>query len=391
MPKERAVRDAHPAAAGDDSLSSGLDLAGRRVFFAGRLSSMPRRIAVRYLAVRHARVRHAVGRADVLVVGHEACILIEDGRLQRHLQRARKFDVACISENGFLRSLDLLPRAYSGVGTLNLDAVGGLSGLHPDRIRLLALFDVIEPVNGLCTFADLLAARAVARLSNAGVSLSAVVEAMVRLRRANRGRLPVSSLVGDGGAVARTIDGCIGELDGQLRLPLPETGNVAAADLCVEAERAEQEGDWDRAERLYRRGLALDRSNSEAAFNLALALWQLGRRREAKLYLALAVGINPAFAPGWYARALLLEEEGRLAEAAVHLRRAIDADPAHGDAHYTLARICLTMDEYAEAAAMWERYLFLHPDSERARRARHGLLLCRMHLQAAAREGEQVP
>ena len=370
----------------DEGLASQLDLVDKTVVFVGRLNAMTRRMAIRHLAAgRGTRVRYALTRpTDFLVVGHGAAVLIDDGRLHKRLQRAGRIGAVSISENTLLRSIALLPRPNRAGGTLELHAIASLGGLDPDAVRLLALFDLIEPAGGLFDFADLLAVRTAARLLKEGVPMSAVVQSMLTLRQANRAQAPLASLTSIDGAIIRTIDGCVGELDGQLRLPFPESANVAVEDLYAEAEQAEDKGDWLAAASLYQRCLAIDRSDPTPAFNLANVLCKLGRQAEAQLQLRLAVGMDPAFAEAWYNLAHLLEDEGRTTEAAAHLRKAIDADPDYGDALYNLAQLCLAAGEYAEAAAMWHRYLQIDPDSAWARKARRGVLLCRLHLGGAA-------
>ena len=346
---------------------------------------MSRRLAARHLASRDARVRHGLTRATgILVVGHAAHGLIDDGRLQRRLQRAEQVGALCIGENTFLRALDLLPRPRRPAGSMDEGAIAARSGLDPEHVSLLSLFDVIEPGgDGLFGFRELLTAKTAARLVKDGVPMSAVVASLLRLRQDDAGSAMARLERGDGGGVVLDIDGCIGELDGQLRLPLADAGNLSPEDLFAVAEQAEDADDWPEAARLYRRCIALDRSDPTPAFNLANVLCKLDRRAEAKLYLRLAVAIDPAFAEAWYNLGHLLEKEGQQREAQAHLRRALSADPDYGDALYNLAHLCLELDEYAEAAPLWQRYLLIDPTSDWAAKARRGLTLCRMHLVSA--------
>ena len=178
------------------------------------------------------------------------------------------------------------------------------------------------------------------------------------------------------GQLARRIGDRFAELDGQLRLPLPNAGNPSVDELFEGAEEAEQQGDVAGAEALYRRCTSLDRSDPIAPFNLANVLREQGRLGEAKSYLQLAIAIDATFADAWYNLALLLEAEGRKELARAYLERAIAADPDYADPLFDLARLHFEAGELAAACRLWQRYLKLDPDSEWSRIARNGLMTC---------------
>ena len=81
----------------------------------------------------------------------------------------------CISETAFLRALGLLPDAAPMAGAIALDALADKAGLDPEVVRLLVLFDLIEPCDGQCSFRDLVSAREVARLLREGLDLPAIL------------------------------------------------------------------------------------------------------------------------------------------------------------------------------------------------------------------------
>ncbi len=200
---------------------------------------------------------------------------------------------------------------------------------------------------------------------------------MARPRGAPDRPLTRLKLVGDGpGQLARWIDGARGELDGQMRLPLPRTDNPSVDELFENAEEAEQAGDLATAEALYRRCIALDRSDPIALFNLANVLCAQERGAAAKLYLQLAASLDPGLAEAWYNLALLLDAEGDKAAAREGFERAIEADPDYADPLYNLAHLEFEAGAFARARELWQRYLTLDPDSEWSRKARHGLALC---------------
>jgi tetratricopeptide (TPR) repeat protein len=243
------------------------------------------------------------------------------------------------------------------------------------------LFDLIEPRDGQCSFRDLVSAREVSRLLGEGLGLTEILATAEELARQGPGwrdhPLTRLKLVGDGsGHLARWIDGSLGELDGQLRLPLPAVDNPSIDELFECAEEAEQTGDLAVAERLYQRCIGLDRNDPIALFNLANVLCARDRKDAAKLHLERAVAIDPKFAEAWYNLALLLEQEDDKDRARRSFERAIATDPSYADPLYNLAHLEFEAGAYDRARELWQHYLTLDPDSEWSRTARKGLVLC---------------
>ena len=215
------------------------------------------------------------------------------------------------------------------------------------------LFDLIEPCDGQCSFRDLVSAREVARLLREGLDLPAILATAEQVARRSPGRaehpLTRLKLVGDGsGQLARWIDGALGELDGQMRLPLPRTDNPSVDELFENAEEAEEAGDLAAAEALYRRCIALDRNDPIALFNLANVLCAQHRGAAAKLYLQLAVSLDPGLAEAWYNLALLQEAEGDKRAARESFERAIEGDPDYADPLYNLAHLEFEAGAFAQ-------------------------------------------
>jgi len=361
-----------------------LPLAGKSSII-GRLSA-PSAVVAREVAARGGTLQRGLSRrTGLVVVARRSARQLVGGRLQAKLARADRQGAPCVSETTFLRALGLLPAAAPVVGAIALEALADRAGLEPEVVRLLALFDLIEPQGGQCSFRDLVSAREVARLLRDRLDLLAILataEQVARCGAAQDHPLTRLKLVGDGpGQVARWIDGAPGELDGQLRLPLPRTDNPLIDELFENAEDAEQAGDLALAEALYRRCIALDRNDPIALFNLANVLCAQDRPAAAKFHLQLAVAVDPALAEAWYNLALLLEAEGDMDGARRSFTRAIDADPDYADPLYNLGHLEFEAGDFARARELWRRYLTLDPDSEWARRARRGLALCQRQSQ----------
>jgi tetratricopeptide (TPR) repeat protein len=360
-------------------------LAGR-ISIIGRLSA-PMALVAREVAARGGTLQRGLSRqASLVVVARTSVRQLAGGRLQAKIAQADRQGAACVSEPAFLRALGMLPEAVPGAGVIALDALADKAGLDPEMVRLLVLFDLIKPHAGQCSFRDLVSAREIARLLREGLNLPAILATAGQVARRSSGPdhpLTRLKLVGDGsGQLARWLDGALGELDGQMRLPLPRTDNPSVDELFENAEEAEEAGDLATAEALYRRCVALDRSDSIALFNLANVLCAQDRRAAAKLYLQLAASRDPALAEAWYNLALLQDAEGDKGAARQSFERAIAADPDYADPLYNLAHLEFEAGAFTTARDLWQRYLTLDPDSEWARKARHGLALCQRQAQS---------
>ena len=360
-----------------------VDLAGKVAALVGRLASMSHRLAAAEIERLGGSARRGLARgADVAIVGHGAHAILRSGRLPRMLAEADARGVVCLSENAFLVAVGLRSPPEGAPRTIPLDILGRRAGLDDSSVRILALFDVIEPVEGLCGFHDLAAAKEVARLCAEGIALAEVVAGAVAL---GPGTLlsDVKLARSPSGAVVMRIGDSYADLDGQLRLPMPDAGNPSADELFEAAEIAEDEGDWVAAERHYRRALDLDGGDQSAAFNLANALRATDRDAEARLYLRRALAIDPEFAEAWYNLAGLLDAAADRAGAKESLDKALAIDSDYADAHYNLGQLHFEDGAYDLALACWERYLALDPQSEWSEKARRAVALCRRRAKPA--------
>jgi hypothetical protein len=368
-----------------------IDLADKIVSVIGRFAKVPNALVAQEIERRGGIVRRGLPhRAALVAIGRRSLTQLADGRLQGKLARAEQIGALCLSENALLRMLDLAPAPPpAGAGAIRLEELPARTGLDPALVRLLVLYDIVQPCGEECSFRDLIAAREVARLLGDGVGLAEIV------RSAEPGRsgegddhhpLARLKLVCDAsGRLARRIGDAFAELDGQLRIALPHADNPSADEVFDAAEEAEQAGDLATAATLYRRCVSMDQRDPIAPFNLANVLREQGQHGQAKLFFELALAIDPAFADAWYNLALMKEAAGDKQDARVCLERAIAADPEYADPVYNLAKLQFELGCFAEASRMWQRYLALDPDSEWSRRARSGLRLCEQQLQRTSR------
>jgi tetratricopeptide (TPR) repeat protein len=313
-------------------------------------------------------------RTSLCVVGHGALSQLD--RWERRLEVARKNGAALVSENCFLRRAGMTLAGTSDHRVFDATEIASRSGIAPEHLRLLVLFDIMEPSDGRFGLRDLLVARSVHTLLSDGLRIVDVLRELACDRTA-LDRLPPNLFGDDAGRVAVRLGETVSEISGQLRLPLGAFDDCSVDELFEQAEEAEDLGDWSRAERLYRRYVDRDRKDPTAAYNLGNILYRLGREREARLWLQHAVGLDPGFAEGWYNLSLVERTSGDRHAACRHLEHALAADPMFADAMFNLAVLRFESGEHAAAEALWRRYLEHDARSEWARKARCGLRLCR--------------
>src|SRR4051812_38139455 len=151
-------------------------LEGSSVFIVGRFERLPKSRIERELAGHGATLHHRLTRkTGYAVITHAAA-----GRPLSVREPTR-----CLSEDTFLRMLGLLP-ALQGKD-IEPQRFLGLCGLGPDEVRLLTVFDVLQPADEKFGFADLKIAQHIADLRRRGADLDAVLMAATELRRRRRG------------------------------------------------------------------------------------------------------------------------------------------------------------------------------------------------------------
>jgi len=369
-----------------------IDFSDKVVTIVGRLATVSNKHVVDSVAARGGAVRRGQPRhGGLMVIGRLAFRQLDRGGLRRRIQAADTIGARCISETMFLESLGLMDPAPDMAGVVDLEDLPEKTSLDVETLRLLILFDVIRPSDNQCSFRDLVAAREVARLLSEGISLGDVIEGANRLA-GNRPQRPAGPfqqdqplarlrLVSDQyGHIVHQIGSAFADLDGQLRLPLPDADNPSIDELFEAAEEAEWLGELPVATKLYQRCMRLDRKDPIAPFNLANVLREADDIDGAVFHLRVALGLDPHFADAWYNLALIMDGNGEKRAAMEGFERAIEADKDYADPIYNLAQLYFDDGNFSEAERLWTRYLTLDTDSEWSRRARYGIALCRRQM-----------
>lgn len=111
-----------------------------------------------------------------------------------------------------------------------------------------------------------------------------------------------------------------------------------ALDAQAAADRAFEDGDYERALTLYRERLSLQPGNAFALRGVALSLMQLGENEAALTAFADAIAAEPDMAFAWANRGILHDRMGRYEAAIADYRRALALDPSVADGPHWMTR-----------------------------------------------------
>jgi tetratricopeptide (TPR) repeat protein len=163
-------------------------------------------------------------------------------------------------------------------------------------------------------------------------------------------------------------------------VPAPVRSETTEANCSATAYRhfmdacaAEDAGELERAEHLFRLVLELEPGMAAAATNLGNLSYRHGALDEAKRLYELALERDPGQPEARYNLANVLEDLGKTELAISELRRVCTAHPDFADAHYNLGVILARVGGVTQARQAFERYLALDGGSAWAEHARHFL------------------
>jgi tetratricopeptide (TPR) repeat protein len=352
----------------------------RTVAFTGRLASMKREEAFALVRRSGGTPRRGLTKkTNILVVGALGWPLLADGQPAKSLSIAKSYGIPIASERQFLEwAGKAVPNEQ--VKTYSAEQLSSLSGLPGDLIEQVTAFGLLDCREARYGFRDLTAARQLAQLFASGVALSTITRSLHEIRK----WLPEAALsnlrVYPAASDAILVEHLKGRTDqaGQFVMPVDAPRDDADG-LFDEAQAAEDTGDTETAQRLYRRVMRIDPSDPVAAFNLGNLLRSGGQKVEAEAAYRAATKADPRFAEAWYNLADLLEPDDP-DKAIASLERAVEADPDYADAIFNLGLLHHRGGHLVDAMTYWRRYLALDNDSSWAVRARRALKFCEMQI-----------
>jgi tetratricopeptide (TPR) repeat protein len=152
--------------------------------------------------------------------------------------------------------------------------------------------------------------------------------------------------------------------------PTEAHGGTTAYRYFVEACAAEDRGDSEVAEHLFRQAIDLEPNMAAALTNLGNLVYRGGELEEARRLYERALDHDPTQPEARYNLGNLLEDLGQTELAIAELRRVCATAPEFADAHYNLGLMLAQVGGHAQARQHLERYLELDARSDWAEHAR---------------------
>jgi tetratricopeptide (TPR) repeat protein len=152
--------------------------------------------------------------------------------------------------------------------------------------------------------------------------------------------------------------------------PTERAGGTTAYRHFMDACAAQDHGDDQLAEHLFRQAIDLEPHMAAAITNLGNLLYRQGELEEARGLYERALEHDPVQPEARYNLANLLSDLGEMELAVAELRRVCAAAPDFADAHYNLGLLLAQLGGVAQARTHLERYLELDAGSEWASHAR---------------------
>lgn len=198
-------------------------------------------------------------------------------------------------------------------------------GLSASRIRSLARSDLLAPERGprneyRFSFADIIILRTTRDLLSSGVPLRRVKRVLRSLRDQLPDDRPLSTLriTSDGDSIVVREEGTLWD-PGSGQVQLDFSVGALAKMVAIAPLSVDQDSSVETAEAHYRQALAANPESAMAAFNLGVALEDLGRLAEAIDAYCRALRFDPEMASTHYNLSRLYEATGQGKDALRHL------------------------------------------------------------------------
>lgn len=339
------------------------------------------------------RVSRATSR---IIVGDRGPQTRRDGGILTPLARARRLvaegcAIDVLSENDWLATLPVFSSTAGVRRQFTAGQIAETLGVPRAAIDRWLAAGLVQPASDgpvpVFDFSQVVAARTLAELAAAGVSLAKIRRGLSQLQAClPTVARPLAELCLSEHSrrlAVRTPDGRLAETTGQLLMdfdassPSPSAVPYARTESRKEAFRRavafEEDQRLAEAAEIYQ--IILDRDGPDAAvhFNLGNALYGLNDLFGAIEQYRGATELDPSHAGAWNNLGNILAELDRLPDAAEAHERALAINSSWPDAHFNLAQTLVELGREAEAALHWRAYLAFDPESAWADYARERL------------------
>jgi tetratricopeptide (TPR) repeat protein len=175
--------------------------------------------------------------------------------------------------------------------------------------------------------------------------------------------------------------------------PAGTEGRLQVQDLFLEAVRAEEEGQKQKAITLYEGLIACHPDFAPPYINLGTIHFHMQEYVRAEELYRQATVMDPGYVLAFFDLGNVLDELNRSEESIAAYRRAVELAPEYADAHYNLALAFERRGEWRDALRHWQSYLRIDKQGPWADHARGQIkmLLSQEKLTIAARSKSFAP
>jgi tetratricopeptide (TPR) repeat protein len=253
------------------------------------------------------------------------------------------------------------------------DLQGMYQGLRDDHLRYLEKWGLIRSVAGRYSFADLHVVKAAAAELARGVSLNAILRAMMAERtgqlafdfqppRTDSPKARVVALP----EKRRTAADIKAERSPERVQEIQNANYALAAKYFLEGAELDDgdERNLDGAAASYRRALLFDPMLVPALVNLANIHYERDELVEADAIYEKSIRIDPECFEAYFNLGNIHHDLARYNEAVVAYREALAINPMYPEAHFYLAVTLEKLGRSSEARPHWQQYRELDPEGE---------------------------
>jgi len=279
----------------------------------------------------------------------------------------RRLSEADLCREAGLPDLDTLRAHYYA----SRDLRGMYPALREDHLRYLERSDLIHPVAGRYSFADVHVIKQAAVGLEHGASIRSVLRA---LWSAREGQLAFDfQPARSDRQPARVVSLPAPQPPRELSLfPGVRPDKVAEANAALAAkyflDGAQLDDgdarDLDAAAAAYRRALLFDAQLVPALVNLANIHYERDELVEAEALYEKAIRFDPECFEAYFNLGNIQHDLARFGDAVTAYRDALAINPAYPEAHFYLAVTLEKLGRSSEARAHWKEYRTLAPDGE---------------------------
>jgi protein O-GlcNAc transferase len=124
----------------------------------------------------------------------------------------------------------------------------------------------------------------------------------------------------------------------------------------------QDQGQLNEALLCYKKTITIDPTFSGSYNNLRNVLRQSGRLEEAICYYQKAIALSPNFAGSYYNLAQAIHDNGNLEEAITYYQKALQIDPSIANAYYSLGKALKEIGALEDAVACYRKALQIDPN-----------------------------